>query len=313
MHTPARYCLALLSVLVLAGCTGEGTLSEPAKTAASTPGSAPVIGGERPVQVRVPPGYQPGKPAPLLVMLHGYGSNATEGERYFRFAPVAAEAGMLYAVPEGTMDSRGKRFWNATAACCDRTGTNVDDSGYLFGVIREIERHYTVDPKRIFLVGISNGGFMSHRMACDHSDVVAAIASMAGAEPLPGSACRPTRTVAVLEIHGDQDSTVRYRGGAMSAPYPGAVRTVQDWAARNGCAPTARSGPARDLAEDADVYRPGTRPLTRAETRTTSYPDGCRPGGHVELWTITGGDHVPRLAPTYARQVVDFLLAHPKP
>lgn len=302
-----RWVLVLLSVLILAGCTDQAT---PRRAADPSP---PAIGGARPVKIVVPPGYRPGRPAPLLLMLHGYGGSAAREEGYFGFTAVAAASGMLYALPQGTPDKRGNRFWNATAACCDKDHTNIDDSAYLRGVIEDIRRHYAVDPKRVFVTGISNGGFMSHRMACDHADLVAGIASLAGAGPLSTSDCRNARPVAVLQIHGDADPVIRYEGGMRDAEYPGAVRTVEDWARRDGCAVTARGGPARDLADADDVFAGAPRPLDGPETRTVSYPDGCRPGGHAELWTVTGGAHAPRLAPTYARQVVDFLLAHPKP
>lgn len=309
MRGPTRLLLALLCAAALAACSGPpsgtATPTAPAGTGSTATPAGPAIGGDRPVRIAAPSSYRPGRPAPLLIMLHGYGGSPDQDEGYLALGPVAEAEGMLYARPEGLRDRQGRHFWNASPACCDRDGTGVDDSAYLRGVIEEIGRHYTVDPGRIFVVGFSNGGFMAHRMACDHADLVAAVVSIAGAGPLRAADCRPRRPVAVLEIHGDADRSVRYEGGDMGGGYPGAVRTVEDWARRNGCAVSGQPGPARDL-----IAGDGPAP---AEAETVRYAEGCRPGGHAELWTVRGGDHLPVLADGFARQVVDFLRAHPRP
>src|SRR5262245_36815191 len=139
-------------------------------------GGGAVIGGDRPVTVIVPSSYKPGVPSPLLVMLHGYSINGQVEELFLQLAPVAEAKGFLYAHPDGTVDKDDKYFWNATDACCDKYMTGIDDSAYLSSVIEEIKAHYSVDPRRIYVTGHSNGGFMSYRMACDHADQIAAIA-----------------------------------------------------------------------------------------------------------------------------------------
>ncbi len=305
MRDRAGLLLALLCAAVLAACAGPPPTPPTGPASAATP-TGPAIGGDRPVRMAVPPGYRPGRPAPLLVLLHGYGGSPDQDESYLALGPVAAADGMLYARPEGLRDSRGRHFWNAAPACCDRDGVGVDDSAYLRGVVEEIQRHYTVDPARIFVVGFSNGGFMAHRMACEHADLVTAVVSIAGAGPLVAGDCVPARPVAVLQIHGDADASVRYEGGDMGGGYPGAVRTVEDWARRNGCAVPGRPGPARDLVA-------GAGSPDAAETRTVAHAEGCRPGGYAELWTVAGGEHLPALSPGFGRQVVDFLRAHPRP
>jgi pimeloyl-ACP methyl ester carboxylesterase len=81
----------------------------------------------------------------------------------------------------GQQDRRGHRFWSATDACCNLDGLAVDDVAYLRAVIRDVSARHAVDPRRVFIVGHSNGGFMAHRMACEASDLVAAVVSLAGA------------------------------------------------------------------------------------------------------------------------------------
>src|SRR6187551_2001146 len=103
------------------------------------------VGGSRPVTVHVPSGYSAGRPAPLLIMLHGWGSSGAQHENYLELAPAADERGVLYAYPNGTRDSRGDRFWNATDACCDFDRRGVDDVRYLTNLVNEIASIANVD------------------------------------------------------------------------------------------------------------------------------------------------------------------------
>jgi polyhydroxybutyrate depolymerase len=240
-----------------------------------------------------------------VILLHGYSASGSIQDLYFGMTAVSDKRGFLYAFPDGLIDTSSKRYWNATDACCDLGGTNVDDSTYISSLITQIQARYTVDAKRIFLVGHSNGGFMSYRMACDHSDQVAAIASLAGAMLADVAKCAAKSPVSVLQIHGTADGTVLFDGGQFGGhAYPSAKTTVADWVTFDGCATQAdTSAPPLDL----DTQLPG------AETTVTKYATGCKPGGHAELWTIQGGAHVPSLAPTFSSLVVDFLYAHPKP
>jgi polyhydroxybutyrate depolymerase len=262
------------------------------------------IGGSRPVSVYVPASYAC-TPMPLVVMLHGYSASGAIEEAYLKLTAQADARGFLYAHPDGTRDTAGNEFWNATDACCNLYGASVDDSSYLSGLITEIGRHYSVDPKRVFLVGHSNGGFMSYRMACDHADQIAAIASLAGAMFQNLASCTPANPVAVLEVHGTSDAVIGYNGGTiLGHVYPSAATTVADWVAFDGCSSTPdTSSPPLDLDSA----------LAGNETAVTRYPTGCRPGGHAELWSIQGGSHIPSLSMSFAPGVVDFLLAHPKP
>jgi polyhydroxybutyrate depolymerase len=221
-----------------------------------------------------------------------------------RFAPLSEELGFLYAHPDGTVNPGGARFWNATDACCDFYGSGVDDSGYLLDLVQAIQGELSVDPRRIHFIGHSNGGFMSYRMACDHAETTAAIASLAGATWHDPAACSPAAPVHVLQIHGDQDTVILYEGGRIDGiSYPGAIETVEQWASFDGC----NLEPETDLPPlDLDSSIPG------AETTVRRYADLCEPGGSSELWSIIGGSHVPILSPGFSRLVAEHLLAHPK-
>jgi predicted esterase len=179
-------------------------------------GDVVIDAGRGPLTVHVPTSYQPDTPAPLVLSLHRYNGDAVSQEVRMPLLPLVEEYGLLYVLPEGTLDCAGNRFWNATDACCDFEGSGVDDSGYLLALVDEIKAQLSVDDRRVYVVGHSNGGFMSYRMACDHSGIVAAIASLAGATYLEPSLCSPSEPVHVLQIHGTADPVVPYGGDCVT-------------------------------------------------------------------------------------------------
>jgi polyhydroxybutyrate depolymerase len=267
------------------------------------------------VTIHVPPSYDPTRPAPLLILLHGYGSSGPEHDAYFHLGDVAERRGFIYADPDGTVDSAGNRFWNATDACCDFDRSRVD-ADYLVGVIAAVRSSLAVDPRRIDLIGHSNGGFMSYRMACDHADLIAAIVSLAGETFANPGDCRPSAPLAVLQIQGTADDVVAFDGGTIEgigapgrrmAPYPGAEKTVAAWATYDGCA-AMPSTMAQRVDVDADISD-GSQPAEAIVKRWAA----CRPGGAVELWTIPGGSHAPTISSSFPDAALDFLAAHPKP
>ena len=266
--------------------------------------------------IHVPPSYDPSRPAPLLIVLHGYSSSGPEHDAYFHLGDAAARRGFIYAYPDGTVDSAGNRFWNATDACCDFDRSGVSDVDYLGSVIAAVRSTLAVDPKRIDLIGHSNGGFMSYRMACDQADLIAAIVSLAGETFANAADCRPSAPVAVLQIQGTADDVVAFAGGTIvgigapggrMAPYPGVENTVSNWVTYDGCT-AVPSTLAQRVDVDADLSD-GSQPAEAVVTRWAT----CRPGGAVELWTIPGGGHGPNISSSFPDAVLDFLAAHPKP
>ena len=274
-------------------------------------GSAPDAGPPRPptrigpedrtAPVTLPLDYDEGGSYPLLVLLHGYSASGLLQGAYFGIPAMAREGRFIAVIPDGTPDSTGKQFWNATDACCDFGNTGVDDVAYIGGLIDEAIETYAVDPARVYLLGHSNGGFMSYRMACDASEKITAIASLAGATwGDPADCGDPAEPVSVLQIHGTLDDTIVYEGGTLGAiTLPSARESVDRFADRAGCA--ADYTPLAPLDFDAEL--PGE------ETVREERVDGCAAGTQFALWSIEGGAHIPNLAEGAIDTVVDWLLA----
>jgi polyhydroxybutyrate depolymerase len=280
----------------------------------STLAANPLIAA-RPYDDRVPSVIDPQKRYPLLVVLHGLGNDGPAMERYWQIDPLVDELGLLVAYPSGTRDMKSKsrgmghrqRFWNATDLCCDFFHSGVDDVAYLDAVIDDMSARFPVDPKRIFVGGISNGGYMAYRYACDRATRVAAIVSQAGAMWSDATRCKPSEPVAVLQVHGTADEWLPYNGGPVLGYGPvviSAHQSIADWIAFDGCDSHPQAGePPLDLISDEN-------PPVGAET-TKEIWGGCR---GVELWTMHGGFHSPHLQrPNWARAILSWLLAHPKP
>ncbi|HEY5489431.1 MAG TPA: alpha/beta fold hydrolase [Candidatus Limnocylindrales bacterium] len=259
--------------------------------------------GLRPYDVFVPSSYDGSEPMPLVMLLHWLGATGDQVEAEYELEPLAEEQGFLYVHPNGTKNSWGALSWNATDACCNSSTPPVDDSAYLASVIDEIRADYNVDPG-VFVFGVSNGGFMAYRMACDHADQISAVVSVVGAMFADPTLCQPTRAVSVLEIHGTADDSVPYEGGQFEPGhrFPGSEATVTDWAILNGC------DQVRQLTGERLDLESGLR---GAETRVSRF-DRCPAGVGVELWVVEGGSHELRITPDFVPEALEFLFAHPR-
>lgn len=309
----AHSLVSLSLLLALVGCDSASSDSDAGADAGapSEDGSTPIADAgagppstlgpaERPAQLVLPNDYDGVTAFPAVVLLHGYGANGGAQDLYFGLSRAARVEGFYVVIPDGTVDSGGRRFWNATPACCDFAGTGVDDVAYLTGLLDELEATVPVADGQVFFLGHSNGGFMSYRMGCERADRVAAFVSLAGSDFATDTECVPSQPVSVLQIHGDADETVAYDGGTLGGSdlFPSAPDVVARWATRAGCDGTTVDGDMLDLD--------GT--LAGAETETLRYESGCTAG--AELWTIRGGGHIPNLSREFAPTVLAWLRAH---
>ena len=322
----SRMIMAALTAAILAAAAASPLLAQDADTLrrareferlvrAARPVPAPperetaqpgdfIDAGRGPLPVHVPFSYDGSTPTPLVILLHGFTNTGQEVEDWMQFASLVDEYEFLYLYPTGTSGALGP-FWNATDACCDLFGSGVDDAGYLRDVITQMQINYNVNPASIHFAGHSNGGFMSYRMACDYADVVASIASLAGATYLNPGDCTPILPVHTLQIHGTADTVIAYGGGCipLGGCHPSAVQTVETWAGYDGCSLVGQPDPT---PIDIDATIPGD------ETDIVRYDNGCLPGGSAELWTVNGGPHSPTFSADYNNLVIEWLLAHHK-
>jgi polyhydroxybutyrate depolymerase len=255
---------------------GQGT---PVLTAGSHELSLTHQGRERGFIVHVPASYRADRPAPLVLALHGGGGSmdVMARDRLYGLVSQSDASGWVVVFPNGHSRFRGGRFatWNAGICCGGARDSGSDDVGFLREVVTEVQRRLNIDPRRIFATGMSNGGMMSYRLACEASDVFRAIAAVAGTDGT--TACRPGRPVPVFHIHARDDDRVLFNGGSGSASdthadFVSVPATVDKWARLNGC-----SGLSQRVLE---------RPGVVCETRS-----GCQGGSEVRLCVTDTGGH----------------------
>jgi polyhydroxybutyrate depolymerase len=257
-----------------------------------------------PAELRLPSGLQPGERVPLLLVLHGFGVSSGLLIAKAGLNQVADQKKFAYLAPEGARDALGRPFWNAGKSCCDLDHRQIDDVTRLRELLDANLGNAAIDPKRVFVIGYSNGGFMAQRLACDVGDRIAGVVSVAGAAPATDVPCAQSTALAFLEIHGDADPIVHYAGGTVFdrtdvTAHTSAPDTAKYWAEHLSCAGELHNVKTLDL----EPYVPAD------ETAVQQY-DGCR--GAVELWTVKGGGHYVALQPPALDAIWSFVLAHPK-
>lgn len=228
-------------------------------------------GLNRTYRLYVPETYAPGTQVPLIMNLHGYGSNNIEQEFYGDFRPIADTAGFLVVHPNGTLDAFNNMHWNTFGT------SQVDDVGFLSALIDTLSAHYSIDPKRVYSTGMSNGGFMSFSLACELSNRIAAIASVAGT--ITGfnlDECLPLRPVPVMQIHGTADGTIPYDGNPLFVSVPA---LIDFWVEHNQCHP-----------EPIITELPDIDPTDGCTAENHLYTDGVN-GSTVEHYKIIDGGH----------------------
>jgi polyhydroxybutyrate depolymerase len=245
----------------------------------------------RKYQVHVPAKYRPATPAAVLFALHGGGGNmsymATD-ERYGLISKSERE-GFIAVFPNGYSKRSTGRFatWNAGRCCGDARDKNIDDVGFIRAVVDNVARQLNIDRHRIFATGMSNGGMMSYRLACELSDTFSGIAAVAGTDGT--TTCQPKKPIPVLHIHAQNDDHVLFGGGAGEKAFrdPSKVMnftsvpaTVAKWVKANGCNPNPKKILQRPGAY-CERYSP------------------CQGKAHVQLCvTDTGGHSWPGAAKT---------------
>lgn len=257
MSRRLRRALGLAVVLVAAvAAAAAAVVHAPASEGSAAPAPQAVAqcrsaaAGNHRVRVesdRVPvllhvPSHAPAGRLPLILVLPGASMDGRGMADYTGYSQLADQRGFLVAYPTA---SGSRTFWNVSGQEPGRP----DDVAYLRHVITALTSTAACgDRARVGMTGVSNGGGMTARMACDAADLLAAAAPVAGGySTLP--ACQPSRPLPILEIHGLRDAVVPYDGKAPD--HAGAVGPyVRAWRRRDGCAsPARRSAPAPNVRE----------------------------------------------------------------
>ncbi|MEE6163240.1 MULTISPECIES: alpha/beta hydrolase family esterase [unclassified Mycolicibacterium] len=276
--------IATVVVMVAALAPGATAYASPAPWPAA---QIDVGGLARSYELHVPAGVD--HPSGLVVNLHAAGATGRDQAALTHYDAVADAHGFIVVYPDGIdlswADGRG-------ASVPDRQG--VDDVGFISTLVEQLVAEYHVDRGRVFATGLSAGGFMANRLACDRPDLFAAIAPVAGTLGV-NVGCGPSRPVSVLATYGTADPIVPFDGGTMTgrggtSDILSAPALIDRWRQVNGC-PDA-SAPDQLPATDDGT---GTQRITYAP---------CAQGTAVVFMRVDGGGHTwpgaPEILPAQA-------------
>jgi polyhydroxybutyrate depolymerase len=232
-------------------------------TASPTPGvsyATMILGNKfRDYRLYQPPTLDVTKPVPVVVVLHGSPIDASGIEGAIHFQAEASAAGFLAVYPDGC-----DQDWDPTH--------NSYDIVFIGKMLDRLESQFQIDRSRVYVTGVSAGGIMAYRVACDMADRIAAVASVAGS--MYWDDCQPARPISILEMHGTLDANLPYDGGRSTyhgQRLPSVASVVQRWVGLDAC--------------------PGQPVLTQAGITQTSSWNGCGGGSVVRLDTVVGGHH----------------------
>lgn len=236
-------------------------------TVGDSTGELTYEGQQRTYRLYTPKAYRSERPLPLVLAFHGYGSQGKDLANGSGLNEVAEQKGFVVVYPDGI-----ERRWNPL----NKMLTGVDDVGFVPALITHIQRNRAIDPRRVYATGVSNGGFLVQRLACETSSPIAAFASVVATLPsqLKGS-CNPQTPVPMLMINGTDDQKVPWQGGNLGygsiLSVPG---TIDFWQRYNNCPPSAL-----------------VKRLVGKRVEIARYPN-CQGGSEVALVTLKGVGHV---------------------
>lgn len=212
-----------------------------------------------------PTGYSPQDKPPLVINMHGLGANAVQQQVYSLFDFVADTAGAMVCYPNGLNNS-----WNIL-------GGAPDDVHFIDTLIAHLHAEYNINLDRVYATGMSNGGFMTHLLACQLTHRFAAIADVTGSNTTPNqAACAPSKKIPVLHVHGTADGIVPYNGsfGVVSVD-----NLMTYWAIHNGC----------DLMTDT-VAIPNINSNDQCTAERITWRN-CDSNTQVILYRVINGEH----------------------
>ncbi|MFZ0548856.1 MAG: PHB depolymerase family esterase [Candidatus Promineifilaceae bacterium] len=246
-----------------------------------------VDGVERTYYVHLPPNFDENEPSPLVLAFHGGGGNAVHFDKGTgnTLVEAADERSMVVAFPDGLnnqwCDGRTEHIDE------ERDCETVGDIAFVSALIDTMVADYGIDPARVYATGISNGGFMSIRLALELSDKIAAVAPVAAQLSVALEDESPQIPISMMLVNGTEDPIVPFDGGQVRLFSGGRSRgdvhatseTIEKFAQFNHCSPTPEL-----------VKLPDSDPDDGTTVETESYL-GCDQGNEVILVRVIGGGH----------------------
>ncbi len=224
------------------------------------------------------------EPMALVFNFHGFTSTAIQQEQSTEMNIIAENNNFIACYPNGV-----NRAWNVGWSF----GSMADDVDFISQLIDDLSEKYRIDQRRVYACGMSNGGFMSFRLACELSHRIAAVASVTGSMiPQAIDQCQPNKAVPILQIHGTQDFVVNYNGSGIAAP----ISDVIDfWKMNNKCPDSS-----------VNTMLPDINMQDNTTTEIISYGP-CDNQTEVIHYKITNGGHTwPKLNATGVGTSRDF-------
>ncbi len=241
-----------------------------------------VDGRTRTYLLNLPPEYKTVEGMALVIALHGFGGDAGQMENDYQLSRKSDAAGFVVVYPEGVPNDGplGLRNWNAGTCCAYSSDHNVDDVKFISRLMQKLTARYNIDARKTYAVGMSNGGMMTYRLACELPGQLAAVAVVSGAL-MTAQPCQPSRPVPILHIHSSLDVKVPYHGGTGLGGYhyPPVDSALSVWAGNNKC------GSQRTVLLDTTLYTHSKWEDCEGNTTVESYI--TKDGGHS--WP--GGQH----------------------
>ena len=243
MRVPIVFVALSLSIALTAACGGGDSATTEGQQASlgCVDGSLdPSVnhvdfshdGVERSYELHIPPAYDGQTPLPVVLSFHGFTSSGLGQQVLTQMDPLADREGFIVAYPNGIANS-----WNGGACCGRAADEGIDDVGFARALIEDLGERGCIDERRIYATGMSNGGFLSHRLACEAADVIAAVAPVASVLGIPPADCEPSRPVPLVHFHGTGDLLVPVEGSFTATSV---ADSTQGWIDRNGCGADAR-------------------------------------------------------------------------
>ncbi len=268
-----RILISLLTLLAAVSC------SQPAFASNQSPGKhlqkIKVDQRTRRFVVYVPKSLEPGKPLPVVIVLHGAFGDSWSASWDSNMCAQAEKDKFLAVFPRGYgLSSHLFLTWNAGKCCGLSIPKKIDDVAFVRSMLARLEKDYPVDPRRIYVTGISNGGMLAYLLAAEMGDTIAAIAPVESV--MMFSPKGQTPPVSVVAFNGTTDNVIPYEGG------------IGNWCGYKFKCPPVRESIEYWVKNDGCESKP-TEEKIKAGTRET-FAGGSN-GTEVCLYTIEGGQH----------------------